>query len=204
MRDPLASLRMTGGKFQDDVKGCVRMTKRARRDEKKDSLLVCFHFPIDKENRKVYTITKESGMKEKIFKTIKLIESLGLLMLYIVLAVFLFHKAFFSEEMKAMGLMYLLVFPFVAIAGLACVGCAVLSLMALGFIGLSKEASRRRCGYVLACLTKALLAFFLLCWVIQKLKQGDYASFWWAIPLMTVFVTMAVTDLIFSKKLQLV
>ena len=143
-------------------------------------------------------------MKEKVFKTIKLIESLGLLILYILLAVFLFHKAFFSDEMKEMGLMYLLVFPFVAIAALACVGCAVLSLMALGFVGLSKEPNRRRCGFVLACLTKALLAFFLLCWAIYKIEQGDAIALWWVIPLTAVFATMAATDLIFSKKLQLV
>ena len=141
-------------------------------------------------------------MKGKVFKIVKILESLLLLACYAALAAFLFYQAFYSDEMKELGLMYLLVFPFVAIGGLACASCSVLSLMAMGFIGLAKERSKLRCGFLLACITKALVVLFLLCWVVYKWKQG-VASFWWAIPMIPLFATMAATDLAFPRKLQL-
>lgn len=142
-------------------------------------------------------------MKVKIFKTVKVIESVGLLVLYAWAAAFLFYQSFFSEEMKELGLLYLLVLGFLIIGGVACVAGCVLSLISVGFIAFAKDPSKRRCGFVLACLTKGVAALFFLCLIIIKAEKGNYGQLWWMLPLVAAFLVMAVTDIALSKKLQL-
>ena len=145
----------------------------------------------------------EGGMKVKIFKTMKIAESAVLLVFYALAAVFLFYQSFFSEEMKELGLLYLLVLGYLIIGGVACVAGVALSLMAMGFIGLAKEPRRRRCGFVLACITKALVSFFFLCFIVIRVQKGNYTQLWWMIPAAALFLEMSITDIAGSKKMQL-
>ena len=92
---------------------------------------------------------------------------------------------------------------FLIIGGVACVAGCVLSLISVGFIAFAKDPSKRRCGFVLACLTKGVVALFFLCLIIIRAEKGNYGQLWWMLPLVAAFLVMAVTDIALSKKLQL-